>query len=170
MHYLQSHYYGYKLVASLTNRRDKNHLEGRLTQAAERGSINNLKQEWWWAHDTLMRRTGGNLRSSGVHVVEHFPLVIPADSTSLICSLDHCCNVKNETTDGWNTPKYSLNRWLLHKVHQWATILRFQPTIWFLQFDIISIKSQHWWNPRSNKHRKFGRDTKIQKHHKMSAL
>ena len=28
-----------------TNKRDKNHLEGRLTQAAERGSINNLKQE-----------------------------------------------------------------------------------------------------------------------------
>ena len=34
---------------------------------------------------------------------------------------------------GWNTPKYSLNRWLSHKVHQWATILRFLPTIWFLQ-------------------------------------
>ena len=37
------------------------------------------------------------------------------------------------TTEGWNKPKYSLNRWLSHKVHHWATILRFLPTIWCLQ-------------------------------------
>ena len=35
---------------------------------------------------------------------------------------------------GWNILKYSLNRWLSHKVHNWATILRFLPTIWFLEF------------------------------------
>ena len=38
--------------------------------------------------------------------------------------------VSHETTEGWNTLKYSLNRWLLHKVHHWA---RFIPTIWFAQ-------------------------------------
>ena len=32
---------------------------------------------------------------------------------------------------GWNIPRYSLKRWLLHKVHQLATILIFLPTIWF---------------------------------------
>ena len=26
------------------------------------------------------------------------------------------------------------NRWLLLKVHQWATILKFLPTIWFVQY------------------------------------
>ena len=30
-----------------------------------------------------------------------------------------------------NSPEYSLNRWLSHKVHHQATILRFSPTIWF---------------------------------------
>ena len=30
-----------------------------------------------------------------------------------------------KTTEGWNTPKYSLNRWPLLKVHHWAIILRF---------------------------------------------
>ena len=38
--------------------------------------------------------------------------------------------VSHETTECWNTSKYSLNRWLLHKVHHWA---RFIPTIWFAQ-------------------------------------
>ena len=36
------------------------------------------------------------------------------------------------TTEGWNTPKYTLNRWLLLKVHNWATILGFLTTIRFL--------------------------------------
>ena len=35
------------------------------------------------------------------------------------------------STEGWYKPKYS--RWLSHKVHHCATILRFLPTIWFLQ-------------------------------------
>ena len=39
----------------------------------------------------------------------------------------------SETTEGWNTPKYSLNRWLSLKVHHWARILRFLTNIWFLQ-------------------------------------
>ena len=38
--------------------------------------------------------------------------------------------VSPETTECWNTPKYSLNRCLFHKVHHWA---RFIPTIWFAQ-------------------------------------
>ena len=37
------------------------------------------------------------------------------------------------TNEGWNTPEYSLNRWLSHKGHHQATILRFSPTIWFEQ-------------------------------------
>ena len=32
----------------------------------------------------------------------------------------------SETTEGWNTPKYSLNRWLSLKVHHWATINSYQ--------------------------------------------
>ena len=34
-----------------------------------------------------------------------------------------------QTTEGWNTLKYSLNRWLSLKVHHWETILRFLTTI-----------------------------------------
>ena len=30
-----------------------------------------------------------------------------------------------ETTEGWNTPKYSLNRYGSPEVHHWAIILRF---------------------------------------------
>ena len=37
------------------------------------------------------------------------------------------------TTEGWNTPKYSLSRWFSHKVHHWASILRFLPNILFVQ-------------------------------------
>ena len=58
-------------------------------------------------------------------------------------------------TDGrlktWNTPKYScLKRWLAHKVHQWATILRFLPTLWYLHSllcsfeDLLSQLHQQW--------------------------
>ena len=36
-------------------------------------------------------------------------------------------------------PKYSLNRWLSHKVHHWATILRFL-SIWFLQYIWLLVK------------------------------
>ena len=40
---------------------------------------------------------------------------------------------KFQTIEGWNTPKHSLNRWLLHKVHHRATILRILPTIWMIR-------------------------------------
>ena len=36
------------------------------------------------------------------------------------------------STEGGNTPKYSLNRWLTHKVHYWSIILRFSPALWLL--------------------------------------
>ena len=42
-------------------------------------------------------------------------------------------NLSNlKTTEGWNTPKYSLNRWPSLEVHHWATTLRFFTNIWFL--------------------------------------
>ena len=46
------------------------------------------------------------------------------------------CIVKEETTEGWKTLKYSLNlnRWPSLEVHHWAlaTILRFLTAIWLL--------------------------------------
>ena len=35
------------------------------------------------------------------------------------------------SSEGWNTPKYSLNGWLSLKAHHWATVQRFLTTIWF---------------------------------------
>ena len=32
------------------------------------------------------------------------------------------------------TEEESPNRWLSHKVHHWATVLQFLPTIWFVQY------------------------------------
>ena len=37
----------------------------------------------------------------------------------------------------WNTQKYSLKRWLSHKVHYLATILRFLPPIWFSKNSLV---------------------------------
>ena len=54
----------------------------------------------------------------------------------------------------WNTPKSScLKIWLAHKVHQWATILRFLPTLWYLHSllcsfeDLLSQLHQQQWSP-----------------------
>ena len=51
----------------------------------------------------------------------------------------------------WNTPENScLKIWLTHKVHQWATILRFLPTLWYLHSllcsfeDLLSQLHQQW--------------------------
>ena len=48
---------------------------------------------------------------------------------SLKCVSDHR---DHETTEGWNIPMYSLNRWLSYKVNQWAwaLILKFLPSHW----------------------------------------
>ena len=40
-----------------------------------------------------------------------------------------------ETTEGWNTQKYNLNRWLSNKVQHWKTNLKLLPTIWFVQWN-----------------------------------
>ena len=48
------------------------------------------------------------------------------------------------TTEGWNTPKYSLNRWLLLKVHHWATILGFLTTIRFLHMMTMTMVLSGW--------------------------
>ena len=47
-----------------------------------------------------------------------------------------------QTAKDWNTPKYRLNRWLSHKVHHRATILRFSSTIWFVQYLYFKDKSK----------------------------
>ena len=52
-----------------------------------------------------------------------------------------CENRDIKTTEGWNTPVYSLNRWLSRKGHHWATILRFLPTIWFVPWKLRTILS-----------------------------
>ena len=51
----------------------------------------------------------------------------------------------------WNTPESNcLKRWLAHKVHQWATIPRFLPTLWYLHSllcsfeDLLSQLHQQW--------------------------
>ena len=53
-----------------------------------------------------------------------------------------------------NTPNYScLKIWLAHKVHKWATILRFHPTLWYLHSllcsfeDLLSQLHQQQWSP-----------------------
>ena len=48
------------------------------------------------------------------------------------------------TTEGWNTPKYTLNRWLLLKVHNWATILGFLTTIRFLHMMTMTMVLSGW--------------------------
>ena len=55
---------------------------------------------------------------------------IETQSSYLMFMTFPLCIVFHETTEGWNTPKYNLNRWLLHNDHHWA---RFIPTIWFVQ-------------------------------------
>ena len=54
----------------------------------------------------------------------------------------------------WNAPKYNcLKRWFSNKVHQWATILRFLPTLWYLHSllcsfeDLLSQLHQQQWSP-----------------------
>ena len=63
----------------------------------------------------------------------------------------HCVTNVPLTTEGCNTQKYSLNRWLSLKVHHWATILRFLTTIWFLQFHKCSVSNwrKKWAGSRS---------------------
>ena len=50
--------------------------------------------------------------------------------------MDNMARCLYETTEGSNTPKYSLNRWLLLKVRNWALILRFLTTLLVLQLAI----------------------------------
>ena len=56
----------------------------------------------------------------------------------------------SETTEGWNTPKYSLNRWLSLKVHYWATINSYQLfdfcSDWLSEFLTLTtvMISEHW--------------------------
>ena len=54
------------------------------------------------------------------------PLSWPSDYHNCALSNNHHnWKVIMMTTEGWSTPKYSLNRWPLLKVHHWAIILRF---------------------------------------------
>ena len=50
---------------------------------------------------------------------------------------------------GWNIPKYSLNIWLSHKVHQWATILR------FLLFDFLQYCTDYMFRLKAHKFFRF---------------
>ena len=88
---------------------------------------------WWWPPPSKVCPpkspyfTGHIIIAQDDYVCDNFFLV-----QKNVCDLiEPYCNL--QTTEGWNIPKYSLNRWLSHKVHHWATILRFLPTIWFLQ-------------------------------------
>ena len=78
------------------------------------------------------------------------------EGSPLCTMIHHCphhppeCKMSLRLSVCWNIPKYSLNRWLSHKVHHWATILRLLPTIWFLHDNhtLWSCIRTLFWGPR----------------------